>query len=76
MKGVRLIGSRKLAHAQEQVPRTRYLHKERKISAVPLDAVLDRRTERCSPGFRPGDRFWNQGTDTSRYAGRERNVSP
>ena len=25
--------------------------------AVPLDAVPERRTERCSPGFRPGDRF-------------------
>ena len=25
--------------------------------AVPLDAVLERRTKRCSPRFRPGDRF-------------------
>ena len=25
--------------------------------AVPLDAVPERRTERCSPRFRPGDRF-------------------
>ena len=26
--------------------------------AVPLDAVPDRRTERCSPRFRPRDRFY------------------
>ena len=25
--------------------------------AVPLDAVLGRRTKRCSPRFRPGGRF-------------------
>ena len=25
--------------------------------AVPLDAVPERRTKRCSPRFRPGDRF-------------------
>ena len=25
--------------------------------AVPLDAVPQRRTERCSPRFQPGDRF-------------------
>ena len=26
-------------------------------TTVPLDAVPERRTERCSPRFRPGDRF-------------------
>ena len=26
-------------------------------TAVPLDVVPERRTERCSPRFRPGDRF-------------------
>ena len=31
--------------------------KQNTSSAVPLDAVLGRRTERCSPRFRPGDRF-------------------
>ena len=62
--GIELIGSGKLAHAQERVPRTRDLHKERKMSAVPLDAVPGRRTERCSPRFRPGDRFRNKGSVT------------
>ena len=60
-RGIESIGSKKFAHAQERVLRTRYLHKEREMCAVPLDAVLDRRAERCSPRFRPGDRFWNQG---------------
>ena len=35
----------------------------RKISGkatVPLDAVPERRTERCSPRFRPGGRFWGE----------------
>ena len=41
-RGKELIGSRKLGHAQERVPRTRYLHKERKMCTVTLDAVLDR----------------------------------
>ena len=69
--GKELIGSRKLAHAQERVPRTRYLHKDRKMSTVPLDAVLNRRTERCSPRSRPSDRFWRRGSDTCHQAGRE-----
>ena len=49
-----LIGSRTLAHAQEQVPRTRYLHKERKMSAVPLDAVLGRRNLTMFPEISTG----------------------
>ena len=56
--------------------KTLYLYEERKISAVPLDAVPERRTERCSPRFRPGDRFWSQVSDTCRQALRERNVGP
>ena len=44
--------------------------------AVPLDAVPERRTKRCSPRFRPGGRFWNQASDTCRQAVRERNVGP
>ena len=52
------------------------LHKESKMSSVPLDAVPERRTERCSPRFRPGDRFWSQVSDTCRQALRERNVGP
>ena len=43
---------------------------------VPLDVVPERRTERCSPRFRPGGRFWSQVSDTCRQAGRERNVGP
>ena len=56
--------------------RTLHLHKKSKMSAVPLDAVPERRTERCSPRFRPGDRFCNQVSDTCRQALRERNVGP
>ena len=33
------------------------MRKQNSIRAVPLDAVPERRTERCSPRFRPGDRF-------------------
>ena len=33
------------------------MRKENTKRAVPLDAVPERRTERCSPRFRPGDRF-------------------
>ena len=33
------------------------MRKQNTIRAVPLDAVPERRTERCSPRFRPGDRF-------------------
>ena len=46
------------------------------MSAVPLDVAPERRTERYSPRFRPGDRFWSQVSDTCRPALRERNVSP
>ena len=56
--------------------KTLYLHKEGKISAVPLEVEPERRTERCSPRFRPGDRFWSQVSDTCRQALRERNVGP
>ena len=33
------------------------MRKQNSNKAVPLDAVPERRTERCSPRFRPGDRF-------------------
>ena len=56
--------------------KTLYLHKEIKISAVPLDVAPERRPERCSPRFRPGDRFWNQVSDACGQALRERNVGP
>ena len=56
--------------------KTLYLHKKRKMSAVPLDVAPERRTKRCSPRFRPGDRFWSQVSDTCRQALRERNVGP
>ena len=52
------------------------LHKDKKLSAVPLDVAPELRTKRCSPRFRPGGRFWNQVSDTCRQAGRERNVGP
>ena len=52
------------------------LHKDKKLSVVPLDVAPERRTKRCSPRFRPGGRFWNQVSDTCRQAGRERNVGP
>ena len=46
------------------------------MSAVPLDVVPERRTKRCTPRFRSGDRFWSQGSDTCWQAVRERNVGP
>ena len=33
--------------------------------------MRERRTEQCSPRFRPGGRFWSQVSDTCRQAGRE-----
>ena len=45
-------------------------------SAVPLDVAPKLRTQRCSPRFWPGGRFWSQVSDTCRQAGRERNVGP
>ena len=33
------------------------MRKQNTKRAVPLDAVPERRTKRCSPRFRPGDRF-------------------
>ena len=60
---------------QEQ-NRTLHLHKKSKMNAVPLDVAPEHRTERCSPRFRPGGRFWNQVSDTCRQALRGRNVGP
>ena len=59
---------------QKQKKKTLYLHKKRKISALPLEVAPESRAERCSPRFRPGGRFWNKGSDTCRQAVRERNV--
>ena len=42
---------------EQKQNKTLYLHKEVKIGAVPLNVAPERRTERCSPRFRPGDRF-------------------
>ena len=36
------------------------MRKQSGKTTVPLDAVPERRTERCSPRFRPGDRFWGE----------------
>ena len=51
-------------------------HKSKKMVTVPLDAVPERRTERCRPSFRPAGRFCEPGLDThrpgARWAGRER----
>ena len=52
------------------------MRKPKTKRAVPQDVVPERRTKRCSPRFRPGDRFWNQVSDTCRQALRERNVGP
>ena len=52
------------------------MRQENTEATVPLDVVPERRTERCSPRFRPGGRFWSQVSDTCRQAGRERNVGP
>ena len=47
------------------------------MSAQPLDLARDRRgTERYFPRFRPCDRFWSQGSDTSRQAVMERKLGP
>ena len=40
-----------------QVQEILRMRKKNTNRAVPLDAVPERRTERCSPRFRPGDRF-------------------
>ena len=52
------------------------MRQQNRKATVPLDVVPERRTERCSPRFRPGGRFWSQVSDTCRQAGRERNVGP
>ena len=36
------------------------MRKQNAIKAVPLDALPERRTERCSLRFRPGGRFWGE----------------
>mgnify|MGYP006896101135 CR=1 FL=1 len=36
------------------------MRKQSGKTTVPLDAVPERRTERCSPRFRPGGRFWGE----------------
>ena len=38
------------------------------MSAVPLGVVPEGRTERCSPSFLRGDRFWSQVSDACRQA--------
>ena len=40
-------------------------------ATVPVDVVPERRTERYSPRFRPGGRFWNQVSDACRQEGKE-----
>ena len=39
------------------VPGHLRMREENAKTTVPLDAVPERRTERCSPRFRPGGRF-------------------
>ena len=53
------------------------MRKQNPKTTVPLDVVPERRTERCSPRFRPGGRFWSQVSDTCRHrqAGREGEIS-
>ena len=68
--------SGKFALAHSKYPEQQISIKKKKDSAVPLDVVPERRTERCSPRFRPGGRFWSRVSDTCRQAGRERNVGP
>ena len=76
--GENLLGNlfRKPVPVQKRGPKTHYLHKKQKMITVPLDVAPERRTKRCSPRFRPGGRFWNQGSDTCRQAVRERSVGP
>ena len=68
--------SRKPVPVQKREPKTHYLHKKQKMRTVPLDVAPERRTKRCSPRFRPGGPFWNQGSGTCRQAVRERSVGP
>ena len=67
---------RQMKKQKQKKQKTLYLHKKRKISALPLEVAPESRTERCSPRFRPGDRFWKKGSDACRQAVRERNVGP
>lgn len=50
--------------AQKRVPKANYVHEEKKMSVEPVDTAPEPRTKRCSPRFRPGDRFGGQGSDT------------
>ena len=52
------------------------MRKQNTKRTAPLGAVPERRNERCSPRFRPDDRFWSLGSDACLQAGRERNVGP
>ena len=67
---------RKPDSVQKRQAKTHHLHKKQKMRTVPLDVAPELRTKRCSPRFRPGGRFWNQGSDTCRQAVRERSVGP
>ena len=58
------------------IPKELDYHKKKKLSAAPLDVAPERCTERCSPRFRPGGRFWSQVSDTCRQAVNERKVGP
>ena len=45
------------AYGKKSVVGKLRMRKVNDSKAVPLDAVPERRTKRCSPRFRPGDRF-------------------
>ena len=68
--------SRKFVHVQKRVPKTHYLHKNQKMKTLHLDVAAERLTKRCSSRFRPGGRFWKQGSDTCCQAVRERSAGP
>ena len=59
-KGLNNLFLRLRKKSTQTILRTNYLHKNKKMSAVTLDVAPERPTERCSPRFRPGDRFWSQ----------------
>ena len=45
------------AYGKNSSSRKLRMRKQNAKRAVPLDVVPERRTKRCSPRFRPGDRF-------------------
>ena len=51
-------------------------HKQKELSAVPLNVAPERCTKRSSPRFRRGGRFWSQLSDTCRQGLRERLSAP